>query len=229
MKKEEIIIKPIAHIHCDYKSKFGIPRQSGLVDSVHAKIVFLPEYRNPDAFRGLEGYSHLWLLWQFSEAVRDGWSPTVRPPRLGGNKRMGVFATRSPYRPNPIGLSSVEIVSIELNTPKGPMIEIAGADLLDGTPIYDIKPYLAYTDSHPKAKSGFALTDVAPKTEVIITDELLNKIPEVHRTSVIDILAEDPRPGYQDDANRVYVLEYANFEIAFRVENEKITVEDIIL
>jgi hypothetical protein len=142
---------------------------------------------------------------------------------------MGVFATRSPYRPNPIGLSSVEIVSIELNTPKGPIIEIVGADLLDGTPIYDIKPYLAYTDSHPEAKSGFALTDVAPKTEVIISDDLLCKIPEEHRTSVIDILAEDPRPGYQDDANRVYVLEYANFEIAFRAEDGKITVENIIL
>ena len=229
MKNEEMLIKPIAHIHCDYKSKFGIPRQSGLIDSVHAKIIFLPEYRNPDAFRGLEGYSHLWLLWQFSEAVRDGWSPTVRPPRLGGNKRMGVFATRSPYRPNPIGLSSVKIVSIELNTPKGPVIEISGADLLDGTPIYDIKPYLAYTDSHPDAESGFALTSNAPKSEVVISDELLSRIPEDRRQSVIDILAEDPRPGYQDDAKRIYVLEYAGFEIAFRANAGTITVEDIIL
>ena len=229
MKREEMIIKPIAHIQCDYRSKFGIPRQSGLIDSVHAKIVFLPEYRNPDAFRGLEGYSHLWLLWQFSEAVRDGWSPTVRPPRLGGNKRMGVFATRSPYRPNPIGLSSVKIVSIELNTQKGPIIEIAGADLLDGTPIYDIKPYLAYTDAHPEATSGFALTNQAPKSEVIISEDLIAKIPEEHRNSIIDILAEDPRPGYQDDGERVYVLEYANFEIAFRAVDGKIQVEDIIL
>ncbi len=228
MKQEEMIIKPIAHIHCDYKAKFGIPRQSGLINSVPAKIIFLPEYRNPDAFRGLEGYSHLWLLWQFSEAVREGWSPTVRPPRLGGNKRMGVFATRSPYRPNPIGLSSVKIISIDLNTSKGPVIEIAGADLLDGTPIYDIKPYLAYTDSHAEASSGFALTDHAPKSEVIIRDELMNKIPEEHRACIIDILAEDPRPGYQDDASRVYVLEYANFEIAFSVQDGKIIVVDII-
>ena len=228
MKKEEMTIKPIAHIHCDYKTKFGIPRQSGLVESVTAKIVFLPEYRNPDAFRGIDGYSHLWLLWQFSEAVRDGWSPTVRPPRLGGNKRMGVFATRSPFRPNPIGLSSVKIVSFEPNTPKGPIIEIAGADLLDGTPIYDIKPYLAYTDSHPEALSGFALTDCAPKFEVQISDELLAKIPEAHRQGVIDILAEDPRPGYQDDPSRSYVLEYANFEVTFQAADNKITVEDIL-
>ena len=228
MKHEEMLIKPIAHIHCDYKAKFGIPRQSGLINSVPAKIIFLPEYRNPDAFRGLEGYSHLWLLWQFSEAVRDGWSPTVRPPRLGGNKRMGVFATRSPYRPNPIGLSSVKIISIDLNTPKGSIIEISGADLLDGTPIYDIKPYLAYTDSHPEASSGFALTDRAPRSEVVISEELLHKVPEEHRASVIDILAEDPRPGYQDDSSRVYVLEYANFEIAFRASDGKIVVDDII-
>ena len=228
MKNEKMTIKPIAHIHCDYKSKFGIPRQSGLIESVPAKIIFLPEYRNPDAFRGLEGYSHLWLLWQFSEAVRDGWTPTVRPPRLGGNKRMGVFATRSPYRPNPIGLSSVKIISIKLDTPKGPIIEISGADLLDGTPIYDIKPYLAYTDSHPEASSGFALTSGAPKFDVEISNELLIKIPEIHRQSIFDILAEDPRPGYQEDSKRIYVLEYADFEIAFRAENKKIIVEDII-
>ena len=171
MKNEEMLIRPIAHIHCEFKEKFGIPRQSGLIDSVRAKIVFLPEYRNPDALRGLDGYSHLWLLWQFSEAVRSDWSPTVRPPRLGGTKRMGVFASRSPFRPNPIGLSSVKIVSIDLNTSKGPVIEVSGADLLDGTPIYDIKPYLAYTDSHPEASSGFALTSDAPRLEVVIEEE----------------------------------------------------------
>ena len=227
MKSEEMLIRPIAHIHCDFKVKFGIPRQSGLIDSVRARIVFLPEYRNPDALRGLEGYSHLWLLWQFSEAVRSEWSPTVRPPRLGGNKRMGVFASRSPFRPNPIGLSSVKIVSIELNTNKGPIIEVAGADLLDGTPIYDIKPYLAYTDSHPEAASGFALTSDAPKLEVEISDELLNKIPSELRQSAIDILAEDPRPGYQDDPSRVYTMQYSTFEICFKVKENRLTVTEI--
>ncbi len=222
-----MLIRPIAHIHCDFKEKFGIPRQSGLIDSVRARIVFLPEYRNPDALRGLEGYSHLWLLWQFSEAVRSEWSPTVRPPRLGGNKRMGVFASRSPFRPNPIGLSSVKIVSIELNTNKGPIIEVAGADLLDGTPIYDIKPYLAYTDSHPEAASGFALTSDAPKLEVEISDEILNKIPSELRQSAIDILAEDPRPGYQDDPSRVYTMQYATFEICFNVKENRLTVPEI--
>lgn len=222
-----MLIRPIAHVHCDFKEKFGIPRQSGLIDSARAKIVFLPEYRNPDALRGLDGYSHLWLLWQFSEAVRSEWSPTVRPPRLGGNKRMGVFASRSPFRPNPIGLSSVKIVSIDINTSKGPVIEVAGADLLDGTPIYDIKPYLAYTDSHPDAASGFALTSDAPKLEVIIPEELLEKIPSDMRRCVIDILAEDPRPGYQDDPSRIYTMQYSTSEICFRVEEDRITVTDI--
>ena len=227
MKNEEMLISPIAHIHCEFKEKFGIPRQSGLIDSVRAKIVFLPEYRNPDALRGLDGYSHLWLLWQFSEAVRSDWSPTVRPPRLGGNKRMGVFASRSPFRPNPIGLSSVKIVSIDLNTSKGPVIEVSGADLLDGTPIYDIKPYLAYTDSHPEASSGFALTSDAPRLEVVIEEELLNKIPEELRQSAIDILAEDPRPGYQDDPDRIYTMQYSTFEICFKVEGNHLTVTEI--
>ena len=222
-----MLIRPIAHIHCEFKEKFGIPRQSGLIDSVRAKIVFLPEYRNPDALRGLDGYSHLWLLWQFSEAVRSDWSPTVRPPRLGGNKRMGVFASRSPFRPNPIGLSSVKIVSIDLNTSKGPVIEVSGADLLDGTPIYDIKPYLAYTDSHPEASSGFALTSDAPRLEVVIEEELLNKIPEELRQSAIDILAEDPRPGYQDDPDRIYTMQYSPCEICFKVEGNHLTVTEI--
>ena len=227
MKSEELLIRPIAHIHCDFKEKFGIPRQSGLIDSAHAKIVFLPEYRNPDALRGLDGYTHLWLLWQFSEAVRSEWSPTVRPPRLGGNKRMGVFASRSPFRPNPIGLSSVKIVSIDLNTSKGPIIEVAGADLLDGTPIYDIKPYLAYTDSHPDAASGFALTSDAPKLDVEIPEEILEKIPADLHQSIIDILAEDPRPGYQDDPSRIYTMQYATLEICFKVEGSTLTVTEI--
>ena len=229
MKSEIMTIKPIAHIHCDYKAKFGIPRQSGLIESVKAKIIFQPEYRNPDAFRGLDGYSHLWLLWQFSEAVRQDWSPTVRPPRLGGNKRMGVFATRSPFRPNPIGLSSVKLVSVELNTPKGPVIEVAGADLLDGTPIYDIKPYLAYTDSHPEALSGFAMTSDAPKMEIVISPGLLDRIPPDLRESTLDILAEDPRPGYQDDPERIYTFEYSNFEICFKADGNTITVTDVLI
>lgn len=227
MKSEELLIRPIAHIHCDFKEKFGIPRQSGLIDSARAKIVFLPEYRNPDALRGIDGYTHLWLLWQFSEAVRSEWSPTVRPPRLGGNKRMGVFASRSPFRPNPIGLSSVKIVSIDLNTSKGPIIEVAGADLLDGTPIYDIKPYLAYTDSHPDAASGFALTSDAPKLDVEISEEILEKIPADLHQSIIDILAEDPRPGYQDDPSRIYTMQYATLEICFKVEGSTLTVTEI--
>ncbi len=227
MSTGEMLIRPIAHIHCNYKEKFGIPRQSGLIDSDHAKIVFLPEYRNPDALRGIEGYSHLWLLWQFSEAVRDNWSPTVRPPRLGGNKRMGVFSTRSPFRPNPIGLSSVKIIAVELNTTKGPVIEISGADLLDGTPIYDIKPYLAYTDSHPDAASGFALTSESPRFDVIIKDEFLNKIPDGLKDAVIDILAQDPRPGYQDDPQREYTFKYSDFEISFTANGNTVTVTDI--
>lgn len=229
MKNESMTIKPIAHIHCDFKSKFGIPRQSGLIESLRAKIVFTPEFRNADALRGLEGYSHLWLLWQFSEALREGWSPTVRPPRLGGNKRMGVFATRSPFRPNPIGLSSVRIISIDPNTPKGPVIEVAGADLLDATPIYDIKPYLAYTDSHPNAASGFAQTSDAPKAEVRISDELLARIPKELRESTLDILAQDPRPGYQEDPSRIYTLEYSHFEICFKAEGRVITVTDVLI
>lgn len=224
----EMTIKPIAHIHCGYKEKFGIPRQSGLVNSVEAKIVFTPEYRNPDALRGLEGYSHLWLLWQFSKAVRTEWSPTVRPPRLGGNMRMGVFATRSPYRPNPIGLSSVRLVSIELDTPKGPNLTVSGADLLDGTPIYDIKPYLAYTDSHPEALSGFALTDEAPKVKVVFSKLAQEKIDGVLRDEITAILAEDPRPGYQDDPDRIYTFKYSDREVSFKATDGIITVTDII-
>ncbi len=228
MNNGEMLIKPIAHIHCGYKEKFGIPRQSGLVDTVEAKIIFSPEYRNPDAFRGIEGYSHLWLLWQFSKAVRSEWSPTVRPPRLGGNMRMGVFATRSPYRPNPIGLSSVKLVSIELDTPKGPVLTVSGADLLDGTPIYDIKPYLSYTDSHPEALSGFALTREAPKVEVVFADSVTEKLDDTLKSEITAILAEDPRPGYQDDPERIYTFKYSDFEVSFKAGSGMITVTDII-
>ena len=218
----------IAHIHSDFTAKFGIPRQSGLVESVHATIVFEPEYRNPDALRGLDGYSHLWLLWQFSECVGKPWSPTVRPPRLGGNKRMGVFATRSPFRPNPIGLSSVKILSIELSTSQGPVIHVAGADILDGTPIYDIKPYLPYTDSHPDAIGGFGFTPGEGSVEVQISHELLAKIPEHLRESTIALLKEDPRPGYQHDPERIYRMAYADFEVHFKVNGQALTVTDII-
>lgn len=227
MNNETMTIRPIAHIKCDFTDKFGIPRQSGLIESVRAKIIFLPEFRNPDAFRGIEGYSHLWLLWQFSESLRDNWSPTVRPPRLGGNKRMGVFASRSPFRPNPIGLSSVRLISVDLETTKGPVLEIAGADLLDGTPIYDIKPYLAYTDSHPEASSGFALTSEAAKMSVKLPRAVPEEIDPEQLQRIVDILSEDPRPGYQKDPDRVYVFEYADLSVSFKATDSEIEVIQI--
>ncbi len=221
-------ISVIAHIRNDYTAKFGIPRQSGLVDAVPAKIVFEPEYRNPDAFRGLEGYSHLWLIWQFSKAVREEWSPTVRPPRLGGNKRMGVFATRSPFRPNPIGLSSVKLTSIDLHTSEGPILHVVGADLLDGTPIYDIKPYLAYTDSHPEARGGFAKGPGEGSLTVSLSEELKEKIPPQLLEGVLALLREDPRPGYQSDPERIYMMEFGGIEVHFTVNGTCLTVKDIL-
>ncbi len=221
-------ISVIAHIRNDYTAKFGIPRQSGLVDAVPAKIVFEPKYRSPDAFRGLEGYSHLWLIWQFSKAVREDWSPTVRPPRLGGNKRMGVFATRSPFRPNPIGLSSVKLLDIDLNTPEGPILHVAGADLLDGTPIYDIKPYLAYTDSHPEAIGGFAKGPGEDCLSVELSEELKSQIPEHLLDGVLALLREDPRPGYQHDPERVYMMEFGGIEVHFTVNQTILTVTKIL-
>ena len=220
-------IKPIAYYKTELKGKFGLPRQSGVVKQLRGEIVLEKEYAG-EALRGLDGFDYIWLIWGFSlnSSKASASSLTVRPPRLGGNERVGVFASRSPFRPNPLGLSSVAIEGIDFRKAR---ITVRGADLADGTPIYDIKPYLAYTDSHPEASSGFALTDRAPRSEVVISDELRNKVPEEHRASVIDILAEDPRPGYQDDSSRVYVLEYANFEIAFRAVDGKIVVEDIIL
>ena len=197
----------IARIRSDFPTKFGIPRQSGLAD-VPARIVFEPEYRNADALRGIEGFSHLWLIWQFSAAVREGWSPTVRPPKLGGNKRIGVFATRSPFRPNEIGLSSVRLDRGELNTP-----------------IFDIKPYLAYTDSHPEARGGFALTTDAVRVECPAA--LLGKLPEERRQTLLNVLAQDPRPGYQHEAGRVYGFPFAGFEVKFTVEGDLLTVRQI--
>ena len=217
-------MKIIAKIHNDFKEKFGIPRQSGLSGELLSRIVFEPEYRNPDALRGIDGYSHLWLIWQFSEALREDWSPTVRPPRLGGNKRVGVFATRSPYRPNPIGLSSVRLVGIEETSGEGTVLIVSGADLLDGTPIYDIKPYLAYVDSHPNAKDGFAenVRDYALKVD--FCKELLSKVDISKQKSLIYILEQDPRPSYQNDPNREYGMRFADYEIFFKVDGDRLTV-----
>ena len=220
-------MKIVARIHNDFPEKFGVPRQSGLVPELQATIVFEPEYRNPDALKGLEGFSHIWLIWQFSESVRDTWSPTVRPPRLGGEKRLGVFATRSPFRPNPIGLSSVTLERIELDTPQGPVLHISGADLMDGTPIYDIKPYLAYADSHPDALGGFAQAFVEYGLDVVIPDELMAQVPEEKREALMGVLAQDPRPSYQNDPDRIYGITFGKQNIKFRVENQRLTVIDV--
>ena len=220
-------MKPIAHIHTDFPAKFGIPRQSGLVSSLSGVIVFTPEFHNSEALRGLEAYSHLWLIWQFSQAVRSGFSPTVRPPRLGGNRRMGVFATRSPFRPNPIGLSSVALEKIELQSPNGPLLYVSGADLMDNTPIYDIKPYLPFTDSHPNARAGFAEKTQAHALSVVFPEELLLKVPETKRCALTEILRQDPRPSYQTDPHRVYGFCFAGLEIKFTVCGDVLTVRGV--
>lgn len=216
-------LKIIARIRSGFNEKFGIPRQSGLVGTT-ADIIFEPEYRNADAIKGLEDFSHIWLLWQFSQALREGWSPTVRPPRLGGNTRIGVFATRSPYRPNEIGLSSVKLIGISPNTPKGPILHIEGADLLDGTPIFDIKPYLAYTDSHPEATGGFADTKKEGPLKAHIPHELLGKIPKEEQEILLKLLEQDPRPAYQEDPHRVYTMDYGAFSLQFTVSEKNLTV-----
>ena len=217
----------VARIHSDFPAKFGIPRQSGLVDALEALVVFEPEYRNPDALRGLEDFSHIWLIWQFSQAVRDGWSPTVRPPRLGGNARMGVFATRSPFRPNAIGLSSVRLEGIALHPELGPVLHVAGADLMDGTPIFDIKPYLPYGDCHPQATGGFASIPAQPSLQVSFPAELLALVPEDRRGALTAVLAHDPRPPYQHDPQRVYGLPFAGLDIRFQVEDTLLTVVQV--
>lgn len=217
----------IAHIHTDFPEKFGIPRQSGLVNELKSYIIFEPEYRNPNALRGLDGYSHIWLLWQFSEAVRSGWQPTVRPPRLGGNKRMGVFATRSPFRPNAIGLSCVKLDGMDLHTPNGPILHISGADMMNNTPIFDIKPYLSYTDSRPDALSGFSSQISRDILEVNFPRALLEQIPERKRSALLGILAQDPRPAYQNDPERIYKLSFAGYNVHFTVLKNKLTVEKI--
>lgn len=217
-------MKVIARIDNDFKEKFGIPRQSGLCSELRSRIVFEPEYRNPEAIRGIEGYSHLWLIWEFSEAKRESWSPTVRPPRLGGNKRMGVFATRSPYRPNPIGLSSVKLEAVEMSESEGCVLIVSGADLLSGTPIYDIKPYLAYTDSHPDAIGGFADPVKEYALNVRFCKELLSKIDISRQNSLIEILSQDPRPSYQNDPEREYGMVFSDYEIFFKVDGSELTV-----
>ena len=224
MALETCPVKIIGHIRTDFASKFGVPRQSGIVEALEARIEFEKEFAQPEAFRGLEGFSHLWIIWQFSEAVRGTWSATVRPPRLGGNTRVGVFATRSPFRPNAIGLSSVKIKKIELETPKGPVIYVSGADLMDGTPILDIKPYLAYADSHPEAVDGFAGQVMYRKVAVDFPEELLEKVPEEKRQGLLGVLAENPAPHYQNDPERVYGFGFAGREIKFRIRDNVLTV-----
>ena len=221
-------MKTIARIHTDFPTKFGIPRQSGIVASLQGRIVFEPDYRNAEAVRGLEAFSHLWLLWEFSEAVRDTWSPTVRPPRLGGNVRMGVFATRSPFRPNPIGLSSVKLERIEIDPQLGPVVYVSGIDLMDGTPIYDIKPYIAYTDSHPEAVSGFATTPADFLLEVDFAEEWLSKIPLDKREGLKAVLAHDPRPQYHEDPNRIYGLRFDAFDVRFKVDGNRLEVVEVV-
>ena len=224
---QEFPMRVIARIHSDFSTKFGVPRQSGLVDALESTIVFEPEFRNPDALRGLEGFSHVWLVWVFDQAIRKEWSPTVRPPRLGGNARMGVFATRSPFRPNPIALSSVALAGIEQTAEYGTVLNIRGADLMDGTPILDIKPYIPYADAHPDAVGGFASAPAGETLEVIISPELLEQIPENRREALRGVLAQDPRPHYQDDPERVYGFGFAGLEIRFSVEGKRLTVREI--
>ena len=220
---EAMTLKVIAHIHTAFPTKFGIPRQSGLVDSLRGEIIFTPEYRNADAVRGLEDFSHIWLVWQFSGAVRDTWSPTVRPPRLGGNERRGVFATRSPYRPNALGLSCVELAGVE----NGDLI-VRGADLLDGTPIFDIKPYLPYVDAYPDARGGFTDMTREYALQVICPDALLCKVPEEKRPALLGVLKNDPRPAYQHDPARVYALDFGSNKVKFTVDGDVLRVVDIL-
>ena len=222
-------MEPIAHMQSDFPAKFGIPRQAGLVWALRGSVIFAPAYRSPEALRGIEGFSHLWLLWEFSQSRRSGWSPTVRPPRLGGNARMGVFATRSPFRPNPIGLSCVRLERVEWDTPQGPVLHVAVAALMDGTPIYDIKPYLPYADCHPEATQGFAPSEGRPLLQVDIPPRLLARVPEQVRPALEGVLAQDPRPAYQDDPERVYGFAFAGLEVRFAVRDGVLRVEDIQL
>ena len=224
---QDVTIQVIARIKSDFPTKFGIPRQSGLIDELQSTIVFEPEFRNPDTLRGLDGFSHLWLIWQFSEAVRTQWSPTVRPPRLGGNTRMGVFATRSPFRPNSLALSCVRLLGLEETIEYGTVIRVSGADLMDGTPIFDIKPYIPYADSYPDAIGGFTDTAEDFLLEVIFPDDLLKKIPEDKQRAAIGVLRHDPRPSYQRDPNRIYGLPFAGYDIRFIITGNILTVLEV--
>lgn len=224
---ETVPVHIIARIRSQFPEKFGIPRQSGLVEELKARVVFEPEYRDPQALRGLEGFSHIWLIWQFSRSMGAGWSPTVRPPRLGGNERMGVFATRSPFRPNPMGLSCVKLEKVELSSPEGPVLWVAGADLMDGTPIYDIKPYLPYADCKPQAVGGFAS---APKEATLTVDfpaQLLERVPQELREALTGVLAQDPRPTYHHDPQRVYGMAFGGLQVRFTVDGDRLTVVEV--
>ena len=223
----DVNIQVIARMKSDFPSKFGIPRQSGLVEELRSTIIFQPEFRNSDALRGIEGFSHLWLIWQFSEAVRQDWSPTVRPPRLGGNTRMGVFATRSPFRPNNLGLSCVRLLGVEQTAEYGTVLHVGGADLMDGTPIFDIKPYIPYSDSHADASGGFTDTADAFLLEVDFSRDLLAQLPEDKREAILAVLSHDPRPSYQRTPGRVYGLPFAGFDIRFTVTDSHLTVVEV--
>ena len=224
---ENVQIQVIARMKSDFPTKFGIPRQSGLVEELRSTVIFEPEFRNADALRGIEGYSHLWLIWQFSEAVRSDWSPTVRPPRLGGNTRMGVFATRSPFRPNSLGLSSVKLLGVEETAEYGTVLHVGGADLMDGTPIFDIKPYIPYGDSHPEATGGFTDTAGDFSLKVCFPEQLLQMLPEEKRSAALQVLSHDPRPSYQRTPDRVYGLSFAGFDIRFTVAEDTLTVQTV--
>lgn len=215
-----LFIKPIAHIRSDFKEKFGIPRQSGRAPALQAEIVFEAEYKTPDALRGIENFSHIWLIFDFSAAHREGWSATVRPPRLGGNTRVGVFASRSPFRPNPVGLSCVKLLRVETRANEGCVLVVSGADLLDGTPIFDIKPYLPFADCIPTATGGYAEQHENHRLEVEFPENLLTIIPEEKRTGLLQCLADDPRPSYQEDETRIYGMRFAEYEIKFRVRGD---------
>lgn len=220
-------MKIIGHIETDFKEKFGIPRQSGLVKESKGRILFEKEYNVHEAFRGLEDFSHIWVLWQFSEAIRENWSPTVRPPLLGGNKRMGVFATRSPFRPNSIGLSALKLDKVEFSSSEGVVLHVSGADLLDGTPIYDIKPYLPYADSIPDATGGFTENLEERKLDIVFPEELIKTVPEEKRTALKAVLEADPRPSYQNDPERVYGMNFGGYEVKFTVEKKTLTIKTI--
>lgn len=227
INEENHSLRVIARIRTEFPEKFGIPRQSGIVDALKAVIIFEPKFRNADALRGLEGFSYIWLIWGFFHTMSDNWAPMVKPPRLGGNKRMGVFATRSPFRPNPLGLSSVKLERIEMHDELGPILHVLGADLMDNTPIFDIKPYLAYTDSHPEATGGFAEPLKDYGLEVEFPKHLLNLIPEEHQEAIMGILAQDPRPSYHKDPHRIYGFTYAEYNIRFTVKDKLISVCEI--